>query len=107
MVIYSKLLLVILNLLCVAINITAFFLIVRAIMLFKEIAWLKLFDDAGKNLVYRYSEMIDSSWYRAMKRHLATKGKLLVVLELARLFITGFVKFTLKIRHIRTIGVHA
>ncbi len=92
MAIYSKLLLAILNLLCVAINIIAFFLIVRAIMLWKEIAWLKPFDDAGKNLVYRYSEMIDHSWYQAMKRHLATKGKLLVglvVLELARLLVTG------------------
>jgi len=92
MVIYSKLLLAILNLLCVAINITAFFVIIRAIMLWKEIAWLKPFDDVGKNLVYRYSEMIDRSWYRAMKRHLATKGKLLVglvVLELARLLVTG------------------
>lgn len=92
MVIYSTLLLAILALLAMAIDITAFFMLVRVIMLWKEIAWLKPFDDAGKNLVYRYSEMIDRSWYRAMKRHLATKGKLLVglvALELARLLVTG------------------
>ena len=95
MVIYSKLLLVILNLLCVAINITAFFLIVRAVMLFKEIAWLKPFNDAGRGLVESYSEMVDSLWNRITKKHLATKGKILIgliALELARLFITGFVK---------------
>ena len=92
MVIYSTLLLAILALLAMAIDITAFFMLVRVIMLWKEIAWLKPFDDAGKNLVYRYSEMIDRSWYRVMKRHLATKGKLLVglvALELARLLVTG------------------
>jgi hypothetical protein len=92
MVIYSTLLLAILALLAMAIDITAFFMLVRVIMLWKEIAWLKPFDDTGKNLVYRYSEMIDRSWYRVMKRHLATKGKLLVglvALELARLLVTG------------------
>ena len=78
MVIYSTLLLAILALLAMAIDITAFFMLVRVIMLWKEIAWLKPFDDAGKNLVYRYSEMIDCSWYRAMKRHLPTKGQLLI-----------------------------
>ena len=92
MVIYSTLLWAIPALLAMAIDITAFFMLVRAIMLWKEIACLKPFDDAGKNLVYHYSEMIDRTWYRAMKRHLATKGKLLVglvVLEFARLLVTG------------------
>lgn len=92
MVIYSKLLLAILNLLCVAINLTAFFLIVRMVMLWKEIAWLKPFNDAGKGLVESYSEMVNRSWNRLMKRRLAPKGKLLVglvVLELARLLVTG------------------
>ena len=95
MLIYSTLLLAILALLAMAIDITAFFMLVRAIMLWKEIVWLKPFDDAGKNLVYRYSEMIDRSWYRAMKRHLAPKGKLLVslvALELTRLCIIALAK---------------
>ena len=95
MVIYSKLLLVILNLLCMAINITVFFLIVRAIMLYRQIAWLKPFNDAGRGLVESYSGMVDRLWSRFMKKYLAPKGKLLVgliALELVRLFIISISK---------------
>jgi len=95
MTIYTKLLWTILNFICVGINITAFFLIVRAVMLWKEISWLKSFDDAGKALVNIYTEMIDRLWNQMAHRHLAPKGKLLVglvVLELTGILITGFAK---------------
>jgi len=95
MIIYNKLFLVILNFVCLGINITAFFLFVRAVLLWKEVSWLKPFDDAGKALVDTYTKMIDRLWSRMTQRRLATKGKLLiglVLLELSRIFITGFAK---------------
>lgn len=93
MSIYNKLLLAVLHLLCVGINITVFFMVVRVVMLWKEIACLKPFNDAGRNLVDRYSEMVASLWDRITKKQLAPKGKILIgliALELVRLFITGF-----------------
>lgn len=95
MAIYNRLFLVILNFVCVGINITAFFLVVRTVMLWKEVSWLKSFDDAGKALVDTYTEMIDRLWSQMAQRHLAPKGKLLiglVLLELTRILITGFAK---------------
>ena len=95
MTIYTKLLWTMLNFICVGVNITAFFLIVRAMMLWKEVSWLKSFDDAGKALVDTYTEMIGRLWNKIAQRHLAPKGKLLVglvVLELTGFLITGFAK---------------
>ncbi len=46
MIIYNRLFLVILNFVCMGINVTAFFLVVRAVMCWKEVSWLKPFDDA-------------------------------------------------------------
>lgn len=73
----------------------AFFLVVRAVMLWKEVSWLKSFDDAGKALVDTYTEIIGRLWNQMTHRHLAPKGKLLVglvVLELTEFLITGFAK---------------
>ncbi|MFC1780791.1 hypothetical protein ACFLZ8_00825 [Planctomycetota bacterium] len=95
MTIYNILFLAILNFVCIGINVTAFFLVIRAVMLWKEVSWLKPFDDAGKNLVNSYTKMIERLWSRMTLRRLATKGKLLigmVLLELARILVTGFAK---------------
>jgi hypothetical protein len=95
MTIYNRLFLAILNFVCVGINVTAFFLVVRAVLLWKEVSWLKPFDDAGKTLVNTYTKMIDRSWSLIAQRHLALKGKLLiglVLLELTRILVTGFAK---------------
>ena len=95
MTIYNRLFLAILNFVCVGINVTAFFLVVRAVLLWKEVSWLKPFDDAGKTLVNTYTKMIDRLWSQVAQKRLATKGKLLiglVLLELTRIFVTGFAK---------------
>ena len=96
MTIYNRLFLAILNLVCIGINVTAFFLVVRAVLLWKEVSWLKPFDSAGKALVDTYTKMIDRLWSQVVQRRLAIKGKLLiglVLLELTRIFVTGFAKF--------------
>lgn len=95
MIIYNRLFLAILNFICVGINVTAFFLVVRAVLLWKEVSWLKPFDIAGKALVDTYTKMIDRLWSQVVQRRLATKGRLLiglVILELTRIFVTGFAK---------------
>ena len=95
MTIYNRLFLAILNFVCVGINVTAFFLVVRAALLWKEVSWLKPFDDAGKTLVNTYTKMIDRLWSRMAQKHLTPKGKLLIglaLLELTRILVTGFAK---------------
>lgn len=95
MAIYNRLFLAILNFICVGINVTAFFLVIRAVMSWKEVSLLKPFNDAGKALVDTYTEMIDRLWSLIAQRHLALKGKLLiglVLLEGIRIFITGFAR---------------
>lgn len=95
MTIYSRLLWAILSFACIGIDITAFFLVVRAVMVWKEVLWLKPFDEAGKALVHAYTETIDRLWSRMVQKHLAPRGKVLVglvVLELTRIFIAGFAK---------------
>ena len=93
--IYNMLLLIILNLICVGINITMFFLVIRAVMLWKKMSFFKAFDDAGKALVNAYTRMIDRLWSRMTQKHLTLKGNLLiglVLLELTRVVIVGLAK---------------
>jgi len=91
--IYNRLLLIILNLICVGINITMFFLIVRAVTLWKQISLLVAFNDAGKALVDGYAGIVGRLWGRITQKHLSLKGKLLigfVLLEILRIIIAGF-----------------
>ena len=93
--VYNRLLWIILNLVCVGINILEFFLIVRAILSWKQVSLLMGFDDAGKTLVNTYTGLIDRSWSRIVQKHLTLKGNLLIgllLLELARIIITGLAK---------------
>ncbi len=95
MTIYNRLFLAILNFACIGINVTAFFLIVRAVLLWKEVLWLKAFDDAGNTLVNTYTKRIGRLWSRMTQKQLTLKGKLLiglVLLEMSRILIIGFTK---------------
>jgi hypothetical protein len=92
MLIYSTLMGVILYYVFLAIDITVFFLIVRAVTLWKKISWLKPFDEAGKRLVDDYTLFVGRLWTRIAHRHLAPKGRLLiglVMLELTRFLLFG------------------
>ena len=92
MEIYIILLKAMLSLVLTAINIIEFFLLVRAVMLFKEVAWLKPFDTTGKALAVNFMTRIDGMFYRIRSRRLSEKGRIfvgLVVLELIKLLIGG------------------
>lgn len=92
MSIYLILFKALLSLVLTAIDITEFFLLVRAVMLFKEVAWLKHFDTAGKELTASYTTRIDSLFYRIKSKHLSERGRIivsLVVLELVKVLIGG------------------
>ncbi|MHC4680123.1 MAG: hypothetical protein ACYTEK_15660 [Planctomycetota bacterium] len=98
MFIYSTLIGVTLYFVTLAIDITVFFLIVRAVTLWKEISWLKPFNEAGKTLVDDYTLFVGRLWTRIAHRCLAPKGRLLiglVMLELVRFFLFSVARFFL------------
>ncbi|MCK4998031.1 MAG: hypothetical protein KAS23_00800 [Anaerohalosphaera sp.] len=100
MSIYTILFKVLISLILTAVNITEFFLLVRTVMLFKEVAWLKPFDTAGKDLTASYTTRIDSLFYRIKSKHLSERGRMiigLVVLELIKAFLGGAGYFTIYI----------
>jgi len=93
MVIYNRLLWMILNLVCVGINIVEFFLIIRAVTLWKQISLLAGFNDAGKTLIDGYTGKVGRLWHRITRKQLSLKGKLLIgflVLEIFRIITVGF-----------------
>jgi hypothetical protein len=76
-----------LSVICNGIEIVMFFLLVRMVLLFKSIQWLKAFDDSGRILVDGVAGFVDRSVYRVWKRHLTIKSQLVlafVLLELCR-----------------------
>ena len=94
MVIYNRLLWMMLNLVCVGINIVEFFLVVRAVTSWKRISLLAGFNDAGKTLVDGYAEKVGRLWHRMTQKQLSLKGKLLIgflLLEIIRIVATGFI----------------
>ena len=73
-----------------ATSIVQFFLLIRAVLLWKEVEWLRCFDVAGKDLVDRFSSVLDRLFYRVGRRHLSAKGNVivgLILLELAKVLI--------------------
>ena len=84
----------ILNLVCVGINIVEFFLIIRVVTSWKRIAFLAGFDDAGKTLIDSYTNKVGSLWHRMTQKQLSLRGKLLIgflLLEILRIVASGFV----------------
>ena len=93
MIIYNRLLWMILNLVCVGVNIVEFFLIIRIVTSWKRIAFLAGFDDAGRTLVDGYTGNVGSLWRRMTQKQLGIKGKLLIgflLLETLRIIAVGF-----------------
>jgi len=82
---------ILLYLIFIAASILQFFLLVRAVLLWRQIEWLKAFDKAGKDLVDKFLDLINQLFCRTFKRHLSAKGNILlgiIFLELIRL-LTG------------------
>ena len=96
MLIYSTHLGVLLYLVAFAIDITVFFLMIRAVTLWKKIWWLTPFNEAGKPLVDEYTLYVGRLWTRMAHKHLAPKGRILiglVMLELVRFALVGAARF--------------
>ena len=77
-----------LHLTFIAASILQFFLVVRTVLLWRQIEWLKAFDCTRKVLVDKYLDMINQLFSRTFKRCLSTRGKILlgmIFLELVRL----------------------
>jgi hypothetical protein len=93
--IYNRLLWIILNLVCIGINVIEFFLIVRAATLWKQVSLLVAFNDAGKALVDGYTGIVGRFWGKTTQKQLSLKGRLLigfVLLELTRVIAVGITK---------------
>ena len=84
--IYNRLLLIIFNLVCLGINVIEFFLIVKAVTLWKQVSLLVAFNDAGKVLVDGYTGIVGRFWGQMTQKQLSLKGKLLIGFVLLELF---------------------
>jgi len=88
MSIYTVLLKLSLDMALTAINIVEFFLIVKMVMLWKEIQYLKPFATAGKDLTTNCTAITNKLFHRFTKRSLSTKGSIVIaiaILELLKL----------------------
>ena len=86
-----NLLQIVLSFICNGIQIIMFFLLVRMVLLFKSIQWLRAFDEAGRTLVDGVTGFVDRSVYRIWNRHLTIKSQLIlafVLLELCQAILT-------------------
>jgi hypothetical protein len=86
-----RLLLAFLHLICIAIDIAIFFLVVRLLLTWRSISWLERLDKVGKELVYALTANVGRLWYRVAEKKLSTKGELLVsvlALSIARLLLS-------------------
>ena len=91
MAIYTTFIYHLLYLVRLGLDITAFFLIVSAVLMVRDVAWLRTFQQAGGPLVDMYLTQIDRWWRQLGKQPLAPCGKLLVgllFLEGLRLIVT-------------------
>ena len=88
MSIYPILIKITLGLAMTAINIVEFFLIVKMVMLWREIQWLKPFATAGKDLAENSTTITKKLFRRFTKKNLSNKGSIAIavaVLELLKL----------------------
>lgn len=70
----------VLNLICIGIDITVFFVLCRIVLMWRKIHWLERLNDIGKGLVDALAVYTGQLWYKATKKHLSIKGELLISL---------------------------
>ena len=78
------------GLLFTAISIVQFFLLVRAVLLWRDVAWLRSFDVAGTGLVDGFLGLLNRVFHSMFKRRLSARGSILIgliFLELTRLLV--------------------
>lgn len=90
------LLLVLFHLINTSLDVVIFFLLVRIVLFWRGINWLKRFNEAGRTLVDAIARQTDRFWYRATRKRLSERGKIVVSLAVwsfVRLFLSEVVKF--------------
>ena len=80
MIVLSKVLLVLLHLICISIDIVVFFLLIRLLFMWRRARLLELFDNTGKALVDAVTAGISRFWYCITQKVLSDKGELVVSL---------------------------
>jgi hypothetical protein len=93
--IFDALIKAILILICLGIDITIFFLLIRLVLSRWKIGWLGSFDQAGDRLVTVTAESTSKIWLQFTQKHLSIRGQLCVAvigLTLVRLFLGSFLK---------------
>jgi hypothetical protein len=91
-----KLLLVLLSLVSIGIDIAIFFLLIRLIVMWRNISWLGKFNDIGKALVDSVAAKTGGFWFRVTERQLSDRGKLLIsliTLSLAQIMVSEAARF--------------
>ncbi|MGD0572874.1 MAG: hypothetical protein ABSB11_07610 [Sedimentisphaerales bacterium] len=86
--ILAKLIWIFLNFICVAIELTMFWVIVKMILNRWMVNWLIPFDVAGKRLVDSYTNLVEKCWRKVSPTVLTSQGRLAV--GLAILIISRF-----------------
>jgi hypothetical protein len=66
-----------LYLICIGIDITIFFLVVRLVVTEWHTSCLEGFDGVGKSLVDGVRRNVRALWFRVAQRHLSQRGELL------------------------------
>ena len=72
--------LAVLNLICIGIDITVFFVLCRIVLMWRKIHWLERLNDIGKGLVDALAVYTGQLWYKVTRRYLSIKGELLISL---------------------------
>lgn len=81
-----------LRLFLLAIDVTAFFVLISTIMLVRRVSWLLPFHQAGGALVRNYTGLVDRGWARFGLRSLSVRGKHIIgllILEVIRLILVA------------------
>lgn len=90
------LLFVLFHLISIGLDIVIFFLLVRIVLFWRGINWLKRFNEAGRTLVDATARQTERLWYKATRKRLSARGKIVVSLAVwsfVRLFLSEIVRF--------------
>lgn len=68
----------IIDLISLAIGVLEFFIIVRLLLMWRQIKWLVPFDIAGKDLVNSFADIVNECWRKWANDELSAKGRLIV-----------------------------
>lgn len=90
MAIYTTIMSNALSLSLLALDVVAFFLAVRVVMLVKDVSWLRPFRQASRALANGYAGWVERSWARFHLQPLSSRGAHIIgllILELVRLIL--------------------